>query len=91
MGTLKGFAYSQAALRALERIATPKIRRQIKRHIDGLADNPMPQGVVMLKGNNGGEPVYRLRSGDYRVLYLVRENEIVIIDIDHRKDIYREW
>jgi hypothetical protein len=38
-----------------------------------------------------GDPVYRERSGDYRILYVVRSNpdEVLILDIDHRKDVYR--
>jgi mRNA-degrading endonuclease RelE of RelBE toxin-antitoxin system len=34
-------------------------------------------------------PVYRERQGDYRILYSVRPVIIVILDIDHRKDVYR--
>ena len=38
----------------------------------------------------GEDPVHRVRSGNYRVLYTVRSNpqSIVILDIGHRKDIY---
>ena len=38
------------------------------------------------------ESVYRVRSGDYRILYLVRTNygEVVVLDIGHRKDVYRK-
>ena len=55
--------------------------------------NPFPQGAKKLKdvATDDGEPVYRERSGDYRILYVVRSNpsEVLIIDIDHRKDVYR--
>ncbi|CAN5706212.1 hypothetical protein BH23GEM1_BH23GEM1_00570 [soil metagenome] len=37
---------------------------------------------------DGTEQVYRIRQGDYRVLYVVRETTIVILDINHRKDVY---
>ena len=35
--------------------------------------------------------MYRERSGDYRILYVVRSNpaEVMILDIDNRKDVYR--
>lgn len=38
-----------------------------------------------------GEPVFRERSGDYRILYIVRTKpaEVVILDIGDRKDVYR--
>jgi mRNA interferase RelE/StbE len=54
-----------------------------------LAENPRPAGVKKLKGNN--EDLYRIRSGDYRVVYSI-EDEIRVVDIrkiGHRKDIYR--
>lgn len=39
----------------------------------------------------GDEAVWRLRSGDYRILYVVKSNpeEIIVLDIGHRKDVYR--
>ncbi|MFN8253999.1 MAG: type II toxin-antitoxin system RelE/ParE family toxin [Ferruginibacter sp.] len=57
--------------------------------IDGLAVNPRPEGVKKLKGSN--ENLYRIRVGDYRIIYLI-EDEIKIVDIrriGHRKDIYK--
>jgi mRNA-degrading endonuclease RelE of RelBE toxin-antitoxin system len=38
---------------------------------------------------DGDCPVYRVRQGDYRILYSVRPIIIVILDIGHRKDVYR--
>ena len=44
----------------------------------------------MLRGmSDGEERVYRERSGDYRILYVVRDSIVVVIDIDNRKDVYR--
>jgi mRNA-degrading endonuclease RelE of RelBE toxin-antitoxin system len=53
--------------------------------------NPYADGTKKLKGvtSDDGESVYRERSGDYRILYVVREVEVVVLDIDHRKDVYR--
>jgi mRNA-degrading endonuclease RelE of RelBE toxin-antitoxin system len=39
--------------------------------------------------SDGEYPVYRVRQGDYRILYSVRPIIIVILDIGHRKDVYR--
>lgn len=33
---------------------------------------------------------YRFRAGDYRVVFDLEENIIIIVDVDHRKDIYRK-
>jgi mRNA-degrading endonuclease RelE of RelBE toxin-antitoxin system len=90
VASLYGFAFSEAALRYLEREVPTKIRGQIKRRIEKLAANPSPPGSKKLIGVTDGEyPVYRARQGDYRILYSVRRVIIVILDIGHRKDVYR--
>jgi mRNA interferase RelE/StbE len=86
-----GFAYSESSLSYLEML-TVKLRRQITNKIATLASNPLPQGHKVIQGTSGDtERVYRIRSGDYRILYVVRNNpnHIVILDIDHRKDVYK--
>lgn len=83
-------AYSERALKFLEAVSSTKLRRQIKQKIDGLATDPKPPKCKLLHGVSDGEnPVYRVRSGDYRILYSIRTSIIVILDIDHRKDVYR--
>ncbi len=90
MGSLYGFAYTEDALKYLETTVPLKIRGQIKRRIEALAKNPTPPGSKKLQGIMDGEnPVYRARQGDYRILYSVRGVIIVILDIGHRKDVYR--
>jgi mRNA interferase RelE/StbE len=57
--------------------------------IEALQINPHESGnVKALKGVNG---YYRLRVADYRVIYELNNNMLVIliIDINHRKDVYR--
>lgn len=87
-----GFAFTDAALDFLETLP-PKIRRQVIKKARALHTNPHPQGAKKLKDVETleGDPVYRERSGDYRILYIVREKpaEVIILDIDHRKDVYR--
>jgi mRNA interferase RelE/StbE len=83
------FAYTDQSLAYL-RTLTKKLRRQIVFKIEALAENPRPRGCKKLRGvGPGDEDVFRVRSGDYRVLYVVRGMTIVILDIDHRKDVYR--
>jgi mRNA interferase RelE/StbE len=79
---------SQSALKELQRLQKPTVKK-IERAITELANNPRPAGVKKLKGNT--EDLYRIRSGDYRVVYSI-EDEIKVVDIrkiGHRKDIYR--
>jgi mRNA interferase RelE/StbE len=66
------------------------IQRIIKEKIDTLAANPdiLKNNIKALKGEHGGK--YRLRVGDYRIIYRL-QNEVVtitIIRIGHRKEVY---
>lgn len=91
MPGLYGFAFTEVALKFLESVPA-KFQGQIKRKIEALAAAPHPPGCKKLKGQGDvSDEVYRVRSGDYRVLYVVRDNakQIVILDIGHRKDVYR--
>jgi len=56
--------------------------------VEGLADNPYPHGVEKLSGS---EHAYRIRLGDYRIVYeVVTESKLVEIQrVRHRKDVYR--
>lgn len=91
MGTLLAVAYTETALAGLRDIEPKKIRQQIVARIDRLVADPHPQGSVQLRGvMDGVYEVFRIRQGDYRVLYSVRgETEILVLDIGHRKDVYR--
>ena len=92
MPSLIGFAFTEAALEYLSKVPH-KMRSQVIKKAKALQLNPHPQGAKKLQGveTKDGERVYRERSGDYRILYVVRENpnEVIILDINHRKDVYR--
>ena len=64
-------------------------QQRIAREIDGLARHPPPHGVQKLAGS--GE-LYRVRIGDYRVIYTIADRQLIveIIRIRHRKDAYRD-
>jgi mRNA interferase RelE/StbE len=84
-----GFAYDKHCLDYLKTL-DKKCRRQIVTKIRQLAANPHPATAKVVQGMvDGSERVYRIRSGDYRILYTVREVIVCILDIDHRKDVYR--
>lgn len=59
---------------------------RIDKKIRSLADDPFPHGYVKLANTDKG---YRVRVGDYRILYSVKARTIIIGAIGHRKDIYR--
>jgi mRNA interferase RelE/StbE len=52
----------------------------------GLEKDPRPPGCKKLKGRNA----WRIRIGDYRVIYEIRDNQLIItvIAIAHRRDVY---
>jgi mRNA interferase RelE/StbE len=89
---LYGIAYSESALKYLEGNVPSKVRGQIKRRIEALAVDPLPAGSKKLVGvSHGGHDVYRIRSGDYRIVYSARTNpqQVIVLKIGDRKDIYR--
>jgi mRNA interferase RelE/StbE len=77
-----------SAVKALESLP-PVDRARIAGRIGSLRDNPRPPGSKALKG--GGAGLRRLRSGDYRILYRIR-NEVLlvlVVAVGHRRDVYR--
>jgi mRNA interferase RelE/StbE len=76
------------ARRDLKRISGETLRR-IEAAIDGLADNPRPPGVKKLAGDS--EDLYRIRVGDYRVVYQIQDDRLIVlvVRVGHRRDVYR--
>lgn len=80
--------FKHSADRDLKRLPTATQVR-IVREIDLLVTNPRPHGVVKLAGYRG---VWRLRVGDFRVIYEIHDARITILvlRIGHRRDVYRD-
>lgn len=71
-------------------VALPRqVQRRVDDHIMALSTNPRPNGAIPLRGSADG--IWRLRVGDYRILYEIRDRELVVIvvDVGHRREIYR--
>jgi mRNA interferase RelE/StbE len=68
-----------------------KFRKQIVNKINGLAADSRPPGSrIVHRAMDGERTIYRIRSGDYRVLYSIRDDAVIeVLDIGHRKDVYR--
>lgn len=77
---------SKKAQKQLDKLPD-QIAEPILETISSLEDNPRPIGHKKLKGRDG----LRVRVGDYRIIYEIFENELVvdIITLGHRKDIYK--
>ena len=89
-GGSRGLAYTRAALRGLRRVEPLSRRRALKETIDALPNDSQPSQARRLRNvTHDGMPIYRIRSGPYRVLYTLSRQEIVILDIGHRREVYR--
>ena len=66
----------------------PPTRRRVANRIEALATVPRPPGAEMLAG---GEGELRFRVGDWRVIYRVQDDKllILVIKIGRRSDVYR--
>ena len=78
---------SAKALDWLEECRDARLKRRVADAIDALMMNARPPGCVKLAGD---EDVWRVRVGDYRILYEIHHRRlvVVIIDLGHRKEIY---
>ena len=76
-----------SARKELVAVATKKDRQRIVRLIQSLAEEPRPPGCQKLSGYDR----YRVRQGNYRILYQIQDNEliIVVVRIGHRREVYR--
>jgi len=63
------------------------IKGSIDAHIFSLAENPRPNGAIKLQG---AENLYRIRVGDYRIVYAIEEEVkiVEVVKVAHRKDVY---
>jgi len=66
-----------------------KDQSKIADKLQSLSSNPKPSEVKLLKGKLA--PYYRIRSGDYRVIYAIEDDKLVVlvVKISHRKEVYR--
>ena len=75
-----------SAIKELEALPT-KDRRKIITRIEGLASEPRPHGCEKLSGLEQ----YRVRPGDYRVVYSIDDDVkvVLVVKVGHRRDVYR--
>jgi mRNA interferase RelE/StbE len=78
---------SRGAYKSLKSIPQSDVRK-IRDKIEKLKNDPLPHGSEKLEGSND---LYRIRSGDYRVIYQVVRKRlfVLVVKIGHRREIYR--
>ena len=77
---------SKPAVRALRDLPA-NVNQRISIALDGLKEQPRPQGCIKLQGR---EELWRIRVGDYRIIYTI-DDAIKIVDvrrIGNRRDVY---
>lgn len=76
---------SRKAKKQLDKLRSP-IAKPILEAIEGLGGNPRPAGCIKLTDREG----YRIRVGDYRIIYDIYDNTLVVdvIEVGHRREIY---
>jgi mRNA interferase RelE/StbE len=76
----------RSAEKELDRLPS-NVRDRVLKRLLALEDSPRPQGIKKLQG----EEAYRLRVGDYRVLYTIDDTAqiVTIYSVGHRREVYR--
>lgn len=76
----------RSAAKELAKLSNANVRRIIQR-INALRTDPRPHGAIKLAGRE----TYRIRQGDYRILYDVLDDVLIIqvIQIGHRSNVYK--
>lgn len=79
--------FKRSAIKALQKLQS-NLQQRIFHEISALANNPRPIGCIQLHGDHNQ---YRIRCGDYRVIYEIQDAQLVIIviKVGHRREIYK--
>ena len=66
----------------------PAIQKRLVKRMKSLQNDPRPSGVTKLAGEDN---LYRIREGDYRLIYTVQDKELIVlvVKIGDRKKVYR--
>ncbi|EMO65761.1 plasmid stabilization system protein, RelE/ParE family [Leptospira kirschneri str. 200803703] len=77
---------SKSAIKQLDKLPD-NIAYSLIKIIEDLTKNPRPQGSKKLKGRNG----FRIRKGNYRIIYEIFDQKLIVevIAIGDRKEIYK--
>jgi mRNA interferase RelE/StbE len=79
---------TEHAISDLEEISK-EIREQIRRDLKTLQTSPLPSGTQIKRLKGFRPPIYRLRSGNFRVLYRIREDKVTVLRMIDRKILER--
>jgi len=77
-----------SAKKEIDAVGQKKDRQRIVLRIQSLGENPRPSGCEKLAGHLDR---YRVREGNYRILYSIDDEKLLVdvVKVGHRKDVYR--
>jgi mRNA interferase RelE/StbE len=83
--------FTRAAEKEFDRLPA-KMKARAVEAITLLSENPYSE-LLKIKKLKGSEDLYRIRLGDYRIVYEIRAARLIIlvIKIGHRREVYRRW
>ena len=75
----------RSAVKEISKLPVNVLKRIIAK-IEALSEDPRPPGCQKLSGDEK----YRIRAGNYRILYMIEEGRLVVfvVRVRHRKDVY---
>ena len=75
--------------KVIDALSDEKLRDRIEEKLEALIEDPYPNGIVKMKGHNTR---YRIRIGDYRVIYDINDGKllILIVNFQHRREVYKD-
>jgi mRNA interferase RelE/StbE len=79
------------AKKSIRAIPQPKLRQRVRDAIDGLAKDPRPEGSEKLEGAPKNIVLWRIRRGDLRIVYEIRDEELVVLVVlvAQREGVYK--
>jgi mRNA interferase RelE/StbE len=79
--------FKPSAARSLGKLPE-QVQKRMAVKVSALAKNPRPPGVEKL---SGAESLYRIRIGDYRIIYEIQDQVllVLVVKVGHRGEIYR--
>ena len=79
---------SRPAEKFLRALTDKKLYQRLREALDALEENPRPVNSVKLQGE---EELYRVRVGDYRIVYQIQDRQLIVlvVQMGHRREIYR--
>ncbi len=79
--------FTPAAKRQIKKLIEP-VQLAIVERLEQLAENPRPPGALKMQG---AESLYRIRVGDYRIIYEIQDRTLLIavVKVGHRGNVYR--